>query len=104
MTKNPCANAGDEGSISGLGRHLGGAWQSPPVFLPGESHGQRSLVVLLLGPQRVGHDSSGLACRVRWGKGKPRVIFLASMSLFLPRAGMYVLSVMNWDDSSWHES
>ena len=28
------------------------AWQPIPVFLPGESHGQRSLV----GSQRVGHE------------------------------------------------
>ena len=37
-------NAGDLGSISGLGRSSGGKWQPTPVFLPGESHGQRSLV------------------------------------------------------------
>ena len=33
------------GSISGLGRSPGGGeWQHTPVFLPGESQGQRSLV------------------------------------------------------------
>ena len=48
--KNPPANAGDvrdSGSIPGLGRSLGGGrgnQQDSPVFLPGESHGQRSLV------------------------------------------------------------
>ena len=32
-------------------------WQPTPVFLPGESHGQRSLVVYSpWGSQRVGHD------------------------------------------------
>ena len=31
-------------------------WQPIPVFLPGESHGQRSLVGYSLGRQRVGHD------------------------------------------------
>ena len=31
-------NVGDPGSI------LGQEWQPTPVFLPGESHGQRSLV------------------------------------------------------------
>ena len=45
--KNPPANAGDVrdmGSIPGLGRSLGGkAWQSTPVFLPGEFHEQRNL-------------------------------------------------------------
>ena len=35
VTNSP-ANVGDEGSVPGLG-------QPTPVFLPGESHGQRSL-------------------------------------------------------------
>ena len=45
VVKNPPANAGDlgdVGSIPGLGRSPGGG-QPTPVFLPGESHGQRSL-------------------------------------------------------------
>ena len=38
-------NEGDLGSISGLGRSPGeGNDQPTPVFLPGEFHGQRSLV------------------------------------------------------------
>ena len=40
-------NAGDPGSIPGLGRSPGegnGKWQSTPVLLPGESYGGRSLV------------------------------------------------------------
>ena len=36
MVKNPPVNSGDSGSWKG-------AWQPTPVFLPGESHGQRSL-------------------------------------------------------------
>ena len=37
-------NVGDLGSIPGSGRSPGGRkWQPTPVFLPGESHGQRSL-------------------------------------------------------------
>ena len=37
--------AGDEVSIPGLGRFpWRRAWQPTPIFLPGESHGQRSLV------------------------------------------------------------
>ena len=48
MVKNPPANAGDVrdmGSIPGLGRSLGErrSWKPTPVFMPGESHGQRSL-------------------------------------------------------------
>ena len=47
MVNNPPANARDlrdKGSVTGLGRNSGGGkWQPTPVFLPGESHGQRSL-------------------------------------------------------------
>ena len=31
-------------------------WQPIPVFLPGESHGQRSLQVIVHGVARVRHD------------------------------------------------
>ena len=38
-------NAGNPGSVLGLGRSPGvGEWQPTPVFTPGESHGQWSLV------------------------------------------------------------
>ena len=47
VIKNPPANVGDiRGmcSILGLGRFSGGEHDKPTsVFLPGESHGQRSL-------------------------------------------------------------
>ena len=39
--KEYACNAGDQSLISGLGRFPSG---NPPVFLCGESHGQRSLV------------------------------------------------------------
>ena len=48
MVKNTLAKAGDikdTGLIPGSGRSPGEGKQQPiPVFLPGESHGQRSLV------------------------------------------------------------
>ena len=51
MVKNPPANARDARDTdprhrsSQVGKILwSGKWQPPPVFLPGESHGQRSLV------------------------------------------------------------
>ena len=48
VVKNPPASAGDIRDVSlipGWGRSLGGrTWQPNLVFLPGESHGQRSLV------------------------------------------------------------
>ena len=44
LVKNPPANAGNPGSIPGLGRSPGeGNGHPTPVFLPGESHEQRSL-------------------------------------------------------------
>ena len=45
--KNPSANAGDMGSITGSGRSP--RWQPTPAFLPGESHGQRSLATTVHG-------------------------------------------------------
>ena len=42
------------------------AWQSTPVFLPGESHGQRSLVGYRWWGRRVGHDWSNLTRRHSW--------------------------------------
>ena len=42
--KASACNAGDQGLIPGLGRFpWRRKWQSTPVFLPGESRGQRSL-------------------------------------------------------------
>ena len=40
--ESPC-DAGDLGLVPGSGRSPGGGWQPTPVFLPGKSHGQRSL-------------------------------------------------------------
>ena len=58
MLKNPPANAGDVGWIPGSGRSpRKGNWQPTPVFLPGESHGHRSLVGYSpRGSKRAGHD------------------------------------------------
>ena len=58
MVKNPPANAGDAGSISGPGRSPGGGISKPtPVFLPGKSHGQGSLEGYTpCGHKRAGHD------------------------------------------------
>ena len=44
-SKESACNTGDPGSIPGLGRFPEEGKGSPtPVFLPGEFHGQRSLV------------------------------------------------------------
>ena len=43
--KASACNVGNLGSIPGLGRFpWRRKWQPTPVFLPGESHGQKSLV------------------------------------------------------------
>ena len=46
MVKNPPANEGNAGSITGSERFPGEVlkWEPTPVFLPGKSHGQRSPV------------------------------------------------------------
>jgi len=51
-------DTGDAGSIPGLGRSpQEGNGNPTPVFLPGESHGERSLAGYSpWGSQRVGHD------------------------------------------------
>lgn len=52
VVKNLPASAGDMGSVPGSGRQ-----QPTPVFLPGKSHEQRSLVGYSpWGHKRVGHD------------------------------------------------
>ena len=43
VVENPPANAGDVGSIPGQEDPLEKEMQPTPVFLPGKSHGQRSL-------------------------------------------------------------
>ena len=58
MVKNVPANAGDVCSIPGLRRSPGEGNGSPtPLFLPGQSHGQRSLACYSpWGCKRVGHE------------------------------------------------
>ena len=59
-TKNLPANAGDVRDAREEGSIPGGGHGNPPVFVPGESHGQRSPWteewVLSTGSHRVGHD------------------------------------------------
>ena len=59
MVKKPLASPGDirdTGSIPGLGRSPGEGHSNTPVFLPGESHGQRSLE----GYSSKGHKASDM--------------------------------------------
>ena len=43
-SKEPAYNIGDSGSFLGSEDLWGRKWKPTPVFLPGASHGQRSLV------------------------------------------------------------
>ena len=55
--KESACNLGDLGLIPGLGKiPWRRAWQPSPVFLPGESHGHKSLVGYSPRDRRVGHD------------------------------------------------
>ena len=57
VVKNVPANAGDAGSIPRLGRSPGEGNGNPIQFLPGKSHGQRSLMDYSpWGHKRVRHD------------------------------------------------
>ena len=59
VVKNPPANAGDvrdTGSIPGFGRSPAEGNGNPSVFLPGESHRQRSLAGFGPWGRRVRHD------------------------------------------------
>ena len=62
VAKSLPANAGDLGDmglIPGSGRSPGGGHGNTPLFLPGETLGQRGVVgYSLMGLHRVGHNSS----------------------------------------------
>ena len=55
--KESAWNAGDLGSIPGLGRSPGRRkWQPTPVSLPGKSRTEEPGGLQSVGSQRVGHD------------------------------------------------
>ena len=61
MVKNPSANTGDVRKVGSIPESVGKinrmrAWQPTSAFLPGESHGQRSLV----GYSPWGHQESDM--------------------------------------------
>ena len=58
----PCRTCQRCGLIPGWEGPLEGAWQPAPVFLPGESHGQRGLAGYSPWGHRVRQDWSNLAC------------------------------------------
>ena len=64
--KEPACNAGDRCSILGQEDPLEKRMATTPVFLPGEFHGQRSLV----GYSPWGHKESDTKKKKNRGKGK----------------------------------
>ena len=63
--KVSACNAGDLGSIPGSGRFpWRRKWQPTPVFLPGESHGRRSLVGYIHGVAKSRTQLSNLALSI----------------------------------------
>ena len=64
--KVSASDVGDPGSIPGLGRSPGEGNGITPVFLPGESHGRRSL-----GSQRVRHDWATSVHFTSWRPTRP---------------------------------
>ena len=65
-------------------------WQPTPVFLPGESQGQRSLVGCCLWNRRVGHDCSDLAAAAASSGLVKHYLFLETFprTLFLIKANV----------------
>ena len=82
VVKNPPTNAGDSGLIPRPGRSpWRRKWQPTPVFLPGKSHGQRSLAgYSLWSRKRVGHD---LAAKQQQAPSAVVVLLLPAESLLL---------------------
>ena len=79
--KESACQAGDSSSIPGLGRSPGEEkWQLTPVFLPGESHGQRSLA----GYSPRGHKWSDM----------PETLSLPGLYVWRPHSVSWLLSVL----------
>ena len=69
-------------------------WQATPVFLPGKSHGQRSLVgYKSIGLQRVGHDRSNLACK--YFSSAPATFVTASIQALIQILHFSVVHIHN---------
>ena len=105
--KESACNAGDSGSIPGLGLSPGrGRWQPTPVFLSGEFHGQRNLV----GHTPWGHKeldmTEQLTLSLSWSKriGERFQISWDSLEWFLLHCslGQYSFSSLRWHAEAIH--
>ena len=71
------ANAGDGGSIPGLGRFpWSKKWQCTPAFLPGKSHGQRSLAGYSPGGHRESDTTEQLNSNSNKRSQKNKITFI----------------------------
>ena len=73
VVKNPPANTGDAGDIGlipGSEDPLEDEWQPTAVFLPGESHGQRSLVATVHGAVESDMTEHNNIKKLRFTPGK----------------------------------
>ena len=84
MVRNPPANVGDTDWIPGSGRSPGEGNGNPlqEVFLPGKSHGQRSLVGYC---QSIGLQKSPKGLRTKQQQQRSTEMYsLASLLIFSP--------------------
>ena len=90
VVKEGACNAGDTGPIPGWGRSPAeGNGKTPPGFLPGESHGQRSLA----GYSPRGHIERDTTEWLKSGIGSSVPVILASVMVKMPNivSGAYWL-------------
>ena len=91
-------NAGDAGSIPGLGRFpWRREWQPTPLFLPGEHHGQRSLV----GYSPWGHKELDITERLTHFKVPILILvfllFVPHLKLLLPPCESFKVIQEGWN-------
>ena len=85
--KGSACSAGDLGSILGLERSPGGRNGNPPVFLPGQSLGQRSLAGYRQWGQEELDTTEWLSIAHPWKCGRPFSRWRAGWPVDLPGRG-----------------
>ena len=92
MVKNLPTNAGHAGFDPWIGKILWRRkWQPTPVFLPGKSHGQKSLMGYNPWGRRVGHD---LATKQQQGGSLDGFLDFSSFLIYALNAILFPLSTV----------
>ena len=80
------------------------AWQPTPVFLPGESHGQRSLVGYSpWSRKRLGHYWATKTANIRWGlRGAPLKAVFLTFGIFVHHPGILLRCRFRFSSSNKH--